>query len=192
MFWHKLTGTPPVVSEYHRTWACTPRSVPVGSPRWDGPASPPRFPESRTSAIQRPHTRRRRRPSSCWASCDCGRPSCERRLGLRWPWRPWRGSLGCLAGRRHCCCCCRCRCRSWKWKALVVVGWWWTWMAAARATCAQASSRSPSGRTRRIPGCTCQSWLRQARAESLEEEDGEKSKCFCLLHQSWIINDFFC
>lgn len=48
-------------------------------------------------------------------------------------------------------------------------------MAVARATCAQASSRSPSGHTRHIPGCTCQSWLRQARAGSLEEEE-EKAK----------------
>lgn len=49
-------------------------------------------------------------------------------------------------------------------------------MAVAQATCAQASSRSPSGRTRRIPGCTCQSWLRQAKAGRLEEAEGEKKK----------------
>lgn len=46
-------------------------------------------------------------------------------------------------------------------------------MAVAQATCAQASSRSRSGRTRHIPGCTCQSWLRQAKAGSLEEAEGE-------------------
>lgn len=47
-------------------------------------------------------------------------------------------------------------------------------MAAALATCAQASSRSPSDRTRRIPGCTCQSWLRQAKAGRLEGAEGDK------------------
>lgn len=48
-------------------------------------------------------------------------------------------------------------------------------MAVARAMCAQASSRSLSGRTRHIPGCTCQSWLRQAKAGSLEEtEQGQE------------------
>lgn len=41
-------------------------------------------------------------------------------------------------------------------------------MAAARATCERASSRSPSGRTRRIPGCICPSWLRQAAAGRLQ------------------------
>lgn len=52
-------------------------------------------------------------------------------------------------------------------------------MAVALATCAQASSRSPSGRTRRIPGCTCQSWLRQARAESLREEENAVKDTAC-------------
>lgn len=178
-----LTGTPPAASECHKTWACIPRSAPGGSPRWGGPAPLPRSPASCRRANRRPRRRRRRKPSSCWAGCDCGRPSCGRRRGLRWPWLPWRGSLGCRAAlRRCCCCCCHCRCRSWKWKALVVVGWWWTWMAAARATYAQASSRSPSGRTRHIPGCTCQSWLRQAKAGRLDEAREEKDN----------INDIVC
>lgn len=59
---------------------------------------------------------------------------------------------------------------------MVAEGWWLTWMAAARARCAQASSRSPSGRTRRIPGCICRSWLRQAAAGRLEEEQKENQR----------------
>lgn len=62
-------------------------------------------------------------------------------------------------------------------------------MAVARATCAQASSRSPSGRTRRIPECTCQSWLRQARAGSLDEaEEREKvSHAVCITTMGYLM-----
>lgn len=174
----QLTDKPPAALECHRLWVCTPRSLQGGSPQWGGAEPPLRPPASHRKASQRLRKRKRRRPFSCWAGCDFGRPKCcKLQRGLRWPWRPLQGSPGCWGVRwGRCYCCCRhCHYRSWKLKALVVGGWWWTWKVAAQEMCAQASSRSRSGRTRHIPGYICQSWLRQAGAGCLQEKKKERT-----------------